>query len=178
MNQIKPKIMLDQRKEKRNKRIMLIFSALFFFIVFATQAQMKIQRFPDVTEGKSYLCKAPSYPLEFNLLNDYKDTLSLWAIADSVRHPVYSIMLYVQYTSGLKAPEGGIKIWYTDGSMDAFETAFIDRKSRCIKYNIVGHSLANLFHKEVLAIELNPILYCEGIKQKRYFMDFFALYDK
>lgn len=177
MNHIKPKVMLDQRKEKRNKVLMLIFCAAFFLIVFATQGQT-VQRFNDIVDGKHYVAKIPSHPLEFNLLNDYKDTLSLWVVADSIGNNVYLIRLLSKYTKGLRPPENFIKVWYKDGSLDEFKPFAFNKTDRTVNYNIVGNSLSNMFHKEILAIDFSPTMYCEWIGEKKYFIDFFAKYDK
>jgi len=180
MRTVKPQEAFSKANEKRNHTLMVIFAIIFFVLAYAMQAQskMKVITITDINNGQPYACKMPNYPLQFSGLNDYKDTLSLWAIADSVNEYVYSIMLYTEYTNGFTVPDKHVKIWYIDGSMDEFYPCYINKENRTIKYNIKGHSLSNLFHKEMLAIEMSPALYCESLREKRYFMDFFALYDK
>lgn len=170
--------MFTKQEEKRNKVLMLVFATVFFLIAFITQGQVKLHRFSDVTDGKRYSAKVTVKPLEFQLLNDYKDTVSLWIIADSLSHPAYSIMLYSEYTEGFPAPNKGIKLWYMDGTTDEFVVFEEYKNIRGIKYNIVGNSLSNLFHKEVLAIDFKTALYCEGIKEKKYFINFSKVYNK
>lgn len=180
MNQVKPKLMLDERKEKKNKKLMLLFCIVFFVLAFVSQGQtMKIVRTHNVnkSENKAYVCKVPNSYIKLVPLNA-KDTLFLSIIADSIRQNVYSIMLFCTYTKGLALPVNGIKIWYSDMTTDEFDVFEFDKEYRMVEYNIVGTSFSNMFRKKVIAVDVKGVVYYENIDGETYFKDFLSLYDK
>ena len=157
---------------------MFIFAAAFFLIAFVTQGQtMKIARWGSAIPSSTVITKVPSYPLQFRPLGS-RDTICLSVTADSIGNNVYSIALYCYGSKDVKLTEDGVKIWYKDLSSDEFVLLEHNKVESYVKYNIVGNSLSNLFHKEMFAIQIKGLVYCESLPHKNYFMEFFSKYDK
>lgn len=165
-------------KEKRRQKIAAFICAIILILIFTTQGQtMKINTCVDFGHDGKFACKAPSYPMTFNI-SATNDTLFCMIIADSIRKDIYSVMLYTYFTKGFTPPDRGIKVWYDDGTFDDFEVYEYDKIGRNIKYNIVNNNLCNLHTKKVQAIDFKGVLLCIDIKTKNYFIDFLNLYDK
>jgi len=178
MKPINSKPMFNKKEEKRNKILMFVFAIIFFSLAYITQGQtMKIARWGAASPSSTVITKVPSYPLMFRPLST-KDTIYLSAVADSVGNNVYAIALYCYVSEGVKLTDGGVKIWYKDLSVDEFVLQEHNKIDNSAKYNIVGNSLSNLFHKEMFAVEVKGLVYCESIANKKYFMEFFSKYDK
>lgn len=161
-----------------NKRATYIVFILFIILVIAAiSAKGQVNRVLDKdADGNIYVCKSSSYPIVLRTLVS-KDTLFVYAIADSLGDNVYSVMLYAKGSNGVM-PSETAKIWYKDGSMDLFEPYMIDKNKRWVKYNIIGHSLSNLYYKEYIAIEFPQVGFCDQIVDPKYFIKYFSKYNK
>lgn len=161
-----------------NKRatIFTIVMIILFTIICFVMAPAQITRGTDIIDGKEVVCKTPSSYFTLVPLNT-TDSVFVTVLADSIGNDVYAISLYCFFPYNKKAPEA-INLWYPDKTKDEFKLDEGSIKGSSARYNIVGHSLENIFRKRFIAFEVKGLVYYENYQGEEYFTNFFASYNK
>ena len=177
MNPIKPKLMLDQRKEKRNKVLMFIFAAAFFLIAFMTQGQT--EKLVKVTEYSAIKSKyvsviRPLYGKKFASPTGNKDTIVLSILAEDIGNKNSELSIWVEYPIATKADSlfPVLSLDFDNGYSCGFTPMYYYPNQRKIQYSISNSAYDLLRDNKFTHIEFGKICqsYCKT--PSAYFKDF------
>lgn len=181
--------MFNEKEEKRNKIIMIVFCVVFFWIAYISTVRGQTM---DLSRQKSYSNELnkpittifPKEPIMFHSPKNMIDTLFLSIQADSIGE-VYGLALYSYFPKNINVYGGRVFIEFEDSlfgeflplppnenEVDAFPQDIYSR------YQITSKTLKLLITKKCKRIIFESVARYAIIKEQEYFKNFLACYYK
>lgn len=181
--------MFNEKEEKRNRILMLVFCIVFFWIAYIStakgQVELSRQKSYDNKLDKPITIVYPTDPIILGSPVNSSDTMYLSIRADSIGNGAYGITLYSYIPKNITAHKYNIVIVFNDDSYGVFRTiepseyevnAYEDYHA--VKYEITEKTLGMLLRKKCKKIVFVGLTEYSVLKEQDYFKDFLASYSK